>query len=263
MAIWNELHEPENKHIIGTPGIDYEDDLKGSGRGPAAGQGRRGQGRHELLGGPRACLVGTASPCSRAQESGSTVTDGARRGPWPRAFPCLLAERDGRHSARSSKSSRPRAAGNPPIVESAARSTAVRVTLDSEAQDGRVYHADGEPHREPHPRRRGDLVGHLDSQKVRPRTVPEDDASPNDASPPLREADRRGRHAAAGTLGDRFSRDSGDPFRIPNTFEARAADRPRTGPHPQSDALPSSAWAERVPTSLTLLQKRPYGNSTS
>ena len=27
--IWNELHEAENKHIIGTPGIDYEDDLKG------------------------------------------------------------------------------------------------------------------------------------------------------------------------------------------------------------------------------------------
>ncbi len=29
VKIWNELHEPENKHIIGTPGIDYEDDLKG------------------------------------------------------------------------------------------------------------------------------------------------------------------------------------------------------------------------------------------
>ena len=27
--IWNKLHEPENKHIIGTPGIDYEDDSKG------------------------------------------------------------------------------------------------------------------------------------------------------------------------------------------------------------------------------------------
>ena len=26
---WNELHAPEGKHIIGTPGIDYEDDLKG------------------------------------------------------------------------------------------------------------------------------------------------------------------------------------------------------------------------------------------
>ena len=25
----NELHAPEGKHIIGTPGIDYEDDLKG------------------------------------------------------------------------------------------------------------------------------------------------------------------------------------------------------------------------------------------
>ena len=29
VKIWNELHEPENKHIIGTPGIDYDDDLKG------------------------------------------------------------------------------------------------------------------------------------------------------------------------------------------------------------------------------------------
>ena len=29
MEIWNKLHEAENKHIIGTPGIDYEDDLKG------------------------------------------------------------------------------------------------------------------------------------------------------------------------------------------------------------------------------------------
>lgn len=29
VKIWNELHEPENKHIIGTPGIDYEDDAKG------------------------------------------------------------------------------------------------------------------------------------------------------------------------------------------------------------------------------------------
>ena len=29
VAIWNELHESEGVHIIGTPGIDYEDDLKG------------------------------------------------------------------------------------------------------------------------------------------------------------------------------------------------------------------------------------------
>lgn len=29
VEIWNKLHEPENKHIIGTPGIDYEDDAKG------------------------------------------------------------------------------------------------------------------------------------------------------------------------------------------------------------------------------------------
>ncbi len=29
VKIWNELHEAENKHIIGTPGIDYEEDAKG------------------------------------------------------------------------------------------------------------------------------------------------------------------------------------------------------------------------------------------
>ena len=29
VKIWNELHEPENKHILGTPGIDYENDAKG------------------------------------------------------------------------------------------------------------------------------------------------------------------------------------------------------------------------------------------
>ena len=29
MEIWNELHKTENKYIIGTPGIDYENDLKG------------------------------------------------------------------------------------------------------------------------------------------------------------------------------------------------------------------------------------------
>ena len=29
IRIWDELHKAENKHIIGTPGIDYEDDLKG------------------------------------------------------------------------------------------------------------------------------------------------------------------------------------------------------------------------------------------
>ena len=29
VKIWNELHVAENKHIIGTPGIDYENDLKG------------------------------------------------------------------------------------------------------------------------------------------------------------------------------------------------------------------------------------------
>ena len=29
VKIWNELHEAENKQIIGTPGIDYEDSLKG------------------------------------------------------------------------------------------------------------------------------------------------------------------------------------------------------------------------------------------
>lgn len=26
---WNELHKSEGKHIIGTPGIDYENDFKG------------------------------------------------------------------------------------------------------------------------------------------------------------------------------------------------------------------------------------------
>ncbi len=31
VTIWNKLHEAENKHIIGTPGIDYEDDFKGEG----------------------------------------------------------------------------------------------------------------------------------------------------------------------------------------------------------------------------------------
>jgi len=29
VKIWNELHEAEGKHIIGTPGIDYENDAKG------------------------------------------------------------------------------------------------------------------------------------------------------------------------------------------------------------------------------------------
>ena len=29
VKIWNELHKSEGIHIIGTPGIDYEDDLKG------------------------------------------------------------------------------------------------------------------------------------------------------------------------------------------------------------------------------------------
>ena len=27
--IWNEIHEAEGKHIIGTPGIDYENNRKG------------------------------------------------------------------------------------------------------------------------------------------------------------------------------------------------------------------------------------------
>ena len=29
IEIWNESHKTEGKHIIGTPGIDYEDDAKG------------------------------------------------------------------------------------------------------------------------------------------------------------------------------------------------------------------------------------------
>ena len=29
VEIWNKLHTTEGKHIIGTPGIDYENDLKG------------------------------------------------------------------------------------------------------------------------------------------------------------------------------------------------------------------------------------------
>ncbi len=29
VKIWNELHQKDGLHIIGTPGIDYEDDLKG------------------------------------------------------------------------------------------------------------------------------------------------------------------------------------------------------------------------------------------
>ncbi len=28
VKIWNDLHRTENKHIIGTPGIDYENDAK-------------------------------------------------------------------------------------------------------------------------------------------------------------------------------------------------------------------------------------------
>lgn len=30
VKIWNELHEPEGVHILGTPGIDYENDQKGN-----------------------------------------------------------------------------------------------------------------------------------------------------------------------------------------------------------------------------------------
>ncbi len=29
VEIWNKLHKAENKYIIGTPGIDYENSLKG------------------------------------------------------------------------------------------------------------------------------------------------------------------------------------------------------------------------------------------
>ena len=29
VKIWNELHKSENLYIVGTPGIDYENDLKG------------------------------------------------------------------------------------------------------------------------------------------------------------------------------------------------------------------------------------------
>ena len=29
VEIWNKLHESERKHIVGTPGIDYENDAKG------------------------------------------------------------------------------------------------------------------------------------------------------------------------------------------------------------------------------------------
>ena len=29
VKIWNELHAQEGKYIVGTPGIDYENDLKG------------------------------------------------------------------------------------------------------------------------------------------------------------------------------------------------------------------------------------------
>ena len=29
VKIWNELHKSENKHIIGMPGIDYQNDRKG------------------------------------------------------------------------------------------------------------------------------------------------------------------------------------------------------------------------------------------
>lgn len=29
VKIWNELHESEGVHIVGTPGIDYENDYKG------------------------------------------------------------------------------------------------------------------------------------------------------------------------------------------------------------------------------------------
>ena len=29
VEIWNALHKSQNLYIVGTPGIDYEDDLKG------------------------------------------------------------------------------------------------------------------------------------------------------------------------------------------------------------------------------------------
>ena len=75
VEIWNELHESEGKHIIGTPGIDYENDLKGEGRGSPAGQGRCSQGRHELFGRPRACLLRTCLTAFAEDRSGLTVTD--------------------------------------------------------------------------------------------------------------------------------------------------------------------------------------------
>ena len=35
VEIWNNLHAPEGKHILGTPGIDYRNDALGEKRDPA------------------------------------------------------------------------------------------------------------------------------------------------------------------------------------------------------------------------------------
>ena len=94
----------------------------------------------------------------------------------------------------------------------------VRVTLD-QAQDGRVYHADGEPIGN-HIHGDGETWSDI-SIKKDGRDGAEDDASPNDAI--HRYAKQIvGAVAAAGYSETAFLAKRG-PFRIPNTFEARAA----------------------------------------
>ena len=67
VKIWNELHQAENKHIIGTPGIDYEDNLKGESGILLPGKDVEVKDGTSFSVGPRACLIRTASPRSRSR----------------------------------------------------------------------------------------------------------------------------------------------------------------------------------------------------
>ena len=138
VKIWNELHQKEGVHIVGTPGIDYEDDLKGEDGVLLPGkfvdvkdgtsfsvdpEHRLVMDRLSAFGEKVGFTVHIESDIVRAVE-----------------IPCLL--QNGNVSRCTIEKSFDPERGRPDSRSGAVH--AVRISTDEEL-DGRVYHADGSP----------------------------------------------------------------------------------------------------------------------
>ena len=213
VKIWNELHEAENKHIIGTPGIDYEDSLKGEDGVLLPGKDVEVKDGTSFLGRPRACLVRDRLS-TFAEQAGFAVRFDSDV-VLAVLVPCLLA--DGVVGTCTIEKSYDPTNGKPNDRIGGAVH-AVRITADEE-HDGRVYHADGNPI-ESYIDGDGKTWSNISIRKGS-QNSPEEDVSASDLI--HRYAKQIVGAVSAAGYSETASLGRRGPFKIPNTFEARAA----------------------------------------